>query len=62
MEKTISKEFRSSFEKLVIPIFEKYLKQLFSKTSLMFQRGFKYYSDKITLEEKKFSQYKDQLA
>lgn len=62
IDKNVQDQFRAAFESLVLPIFEKYLQQLFGKTDLMFNRGFKYYANKINIEQNKLDQFKDQLS
>lgn len=62
MDKNVQDQFRAAFETLVLPVFEKYLSQLFNKTDLMFNRGFKYYANKINIEQNKLDQFKEQLS
>lgn len=54
--------FSEAFESVILPSFEKYLVKIFDKTNLIFEKGFKYYNEKIMIEEKRNSQVKEQFA
>lgn len=48
LDSSLSKEFQDHFSNKVTPCFEKYLKTMFSQINDTFERGLKYYQDKIT--------------
>jgi hypothetical protein len=58
----MSNNFNEVFEELVVPICEKYLTKVFDKTNSIFEKGLKFYVDKISIEERKASQLKDQFS
>jgi hypothetical protein len=58
----MSNNFNEVFEELVVPIFEKYLTKVFDKTNSIFEKGLKFYVDKLSIEERKASQLKDQFS
>jgi len=58
----MSNNYNEAFEDLIVPCFEKYLIKIFDKTSGVFEKGLKYFNEKITLEERKVSQFKDNFS
>jgi hypothetical protein len=57
----VSAEFRNQFESSVTPCFEKYLKTMFEQVNKTYEKGFKFYQDKIMIEETKSSHIKQSL-
>lgn len=53
IQENIRKEFSNQFERVVTPSFEKYLAKVFEQIMFTFERGQKFYMDKLTLEQQK---------
>ena len=58
----MSNNYNEVFEDLVVPCFEKYLVKVFDKTNSTFERGLKYFCDKLLIEEKKVNQIREQMT
>lgn len=58
----MSNNYNEAFEDLVVPCFEKYLMKVFDKTNNTFERGIKYFCDKLLIEEKKVNHIKEQMT
>ena len=58
----MSNNYNEVFEDQVVPCFEKYLTKVFDKICSLFDKGLKYYSEKISLEERKINQFKDNFT
>lgn len=57
----IQREFTNTFEKTVAPSFEKYLVKMFEQVCTTFDRGHKYYIDKLNVEQAKGEQLKETM-
>lgn len=56
-----SKMFSEQFEKIVTPCFEKYLIKIFEQINNTFERGQKFFIDKVNIEQIKSQNIKDSL-
>ena len=57
----VKTEFISSFEDLVLPVFEKYLQKIFEKVCATFEKGHKFYVDRLSIENSKFNNLRENL-
>lgn len=61
IDEKLSKEFSNAFERSVTPCFEKYLIKMFEQVSASFEKGQKFYIDKLNIEQAKGAQMKDTM-
>jgi len=57
----VKSEFVGSFEEMILPVFEKYLQKIFEKVCATFEKGHKFYVDKLMIESSKFNNLKEKL-
>lgn len=57
----MQREFSHAFEKTVTPCLEKYLAKVFEQVCASFEKGHKYYIDKLNIEQAKSAQVKETM-
>ena len=62
MDEKIQREFSNAFEKTVTPCIEKYLSKVFEQVCNTFEKGQKFYIDKLNIEQAKCAQVKETMS
>jgi hypothetical protein len=61
IDEKLQREFNHSFEKTVTPCFERYLGKMFEQVCGSFEKGHKFYIDKLNIEQAKGAQIKETM-
>lgn len=61
IKQKVKTQFISSFEELLLPVFEKYLQKIFEKVCATFEKGHKFYVDRLMIENSKFNNLRENL-
>jgi len=61
IDEKLQREFNHSFEKTVTPCFERYLSKMFEQVCASFEKGHKFYIDKLNIEQAKGAQIKETM-
>jgi len=61
IDEKLQREFSHAFEKTVTPCFERYLGKMFEQVCASFEKGSKFYIDKLNVEQAKGAQVKETM-
>lgn len=57
----VKTEFMCNFEDMILPVFEKYLQKIFEKVCATFEKGHKFYVDRLMIENSKSNNLRESL-
>jgi hypothetical protein len=57
----VKTEFICNFEDMILPVFEKYLQKIFEKVCATFEKGHKFYVDRLMIENSKSNNLRESL-